>query len=132
MMISKIILGIWGYSEIFIYGNFYCLQNASAVGLKLFPCLVSGPLSLASVVVDFRIASPELLEFNVMRLVVHHESPPEVKPNSATARGKEPAPMPLAGLEAVATVDLCGGGTHESGARRRLEAPRARGGVAEI
>ena len=32
MSISTIILGIWGYSDIFIYRNFYCLQNASAVG----------------------------------------------------------------------------------------------------
>ena len=42
MMISTTILGIWGYSEIFIYGNFYCLQNMSAEDLKLFPCLVRG------------------------------------------------------------------------------------------
>ena len=32
----------WGYSEIFIYRNFYCLQKASAEGFKLFPCLVNG------------------------------------------------------------------------------------------
>ena len=42
MIISTIFLGIWGYSEIFIYGNIFCLQNTSAEGLKLFLCLVRG------------------------------------------------------------------------------------------
>ena len=42
MIIFTIILGILGYSEIFTYGNIYCLQNASAEGLKHFPCLVRG------------------------------------------------------------------------------------------
>ena len=42
MIISTIFLGIWGYSEISIYGNIFCLQNTSAEGLKLFLCLVRG------------------------------------------------------------------------------------------
>ena len=29
----------WGYFEVFICGNFFCQQNASAEGMKLFPCL---------------------------------------------------------------------------------------------
>ena len=35
-MISTTILGIWGYSEIFIYNNFYCLQKWLCGRIEIF------------------------------------------------------------------------------------------------